>query len=237
MMADSDQAQVDSSPAQADSSLARCSSAIPDAWPYAELGPTQPGLLVVLSGPSGVGKDAVIDCLRDRGFPLTKIVTATTRAPRPGEVDGRDYWFLSQDEFTRWRDAGKLLEWANVYGTPYGTPVAEVHAALDRGGIVLLKIDVQGAAQIKAKVPNAVFIFLGPESFAELERRLGRRGTETDADFQVRLELARSELRQIPHYDYLVINRRGQLDCAALQVEAIVTAERLRVHPRQVQLP
>lgn len=229
-MADLDQVQTGSS-------LARCSTAIPDAWPYAELGPTRPGLLVILSGPSGVGKDAVIDCLRDDGFPFTKIVTATTRAPRPGEVNGRDYWFLSQDEFARWRDAGKLLEWANVYGTPYGTPVAEVRAALDRGGIVLLKIDVQGAAQIKAKVPDAVFIYLGPESFAELERRLERRGTETDAEFQVRLDRARSELRQIPHYDYLVINRRGQIDCAARQVAAIVTAERLRVHPRPIQLP
>lgn len=220
-----------------DAPFAECSNVIPDAWPYSELVPSRSGLLVVLSGPSGVGKDALIDRLRDHGFPFTKVVTATTRAPRPGEVNGRDYWFLSLDEFERWRDEGKLLEWANVYGTPYGTPVAEVRKALDRGEVVLLKIDVQGAAQIKSKASDAVFIYVGPESFEELQRRLERRGTETEEAYQRRLDQARSELRQIPHYDYLVINRRGQLQCAAKQVEAIISAERARVHPRQIQLP
>src|SRR5581483_11556448 len=142
--------------------------------------------LVVLSGPSAVGKDALIDALRLRRFPLTKIVTATTRTPRPGEVDGRDYWFLSREAFARWIDDGKLLEWANVYGTPYGTPVAEVRQALARGEVVLLKIDVQGAAQVKAKVPDAVFIYLGPESVNDLEQRLVRRGTETEEAYQTR---------------------------------------------------
>jgi guanylate kinase len=228
---------AESDPATPLGPLSVCSVAIPNAWPYPELLAPPSGLLVVLSGPSGVGKDAVIACLRDQGFPFTKIVTATTRAPRDGEADGRDYRFLSHDEFARKRDAGQFLEWANVYGTPYGTPVAEVRRALDRSEVVLLKIDVQGAAQIKAKVPNALFIYLGPESFGELERRLVRRGTETDEEYQVRLEQARNELRQIPEYDYLVINRRGQLACAAAQVVAIITAERLQVHPRRIRLP
>lgn len=209
----------------------------PTGWPYNELVPPQRGLLVVLTGPSGVGKDALLDYLRDQKFPLTRVVTVTTRAPRDGEVHGRDYWFLSHAEFERWRDEGKLLEWANVYGTPYGTPVAGVRQALERGEVVLLKIDVQGAAQIKQKVPNAVFVYLGPESYDELRRRLGRRGTESERQYQVRLEQAHDELRQIPDFDYLVINRHGQLARAASQVEAIITAERLRVLPRLIQLP
>lgn len=217
--------------------FSRCSQAIPDAWPYSDLVPARSGLLVVLSGPSGVGKDALIGHLREQGFPFTRVVTATTRAPRPGEVNGRDYWFVSLDEFERWRDDGKLLEWANVYGTPYGTPVAEVRNALDRGEVVLLNIDVQGAAQIKSKVSEAVFIYLGPDSFEELQRRLGQRGTETEEAYQRRLDQARDELCQIPHYDYLVINRRGELACAAARVEAIICAERARIRPRQIQLP
>ena len=220
----------------APSSAARL-PAVPETWPYTECLPPRAGLLVVLAGPSAVGKDALIDTLRQRGFPVTKIVTAPTRAPRPGEVDGRDYWVLSRDEFARWIEDGKLLEWANVYGTPYGTPVAEVRRALARGEVVLLKIDVQGAAQVKAKVPEAIFIYLGPESVADLEQRLVRRGTETEEAYQTRLAEARAELQEIPRFDYLVINRNGQLDRAADQVEAIVTSECLRVHPRQIQLP
>lgn len=213
-----------------------CSTELPAAWPYDELVPSRTGLLVVLSGPSGVGKDAVLARLEAAGFPFTRVVTATCRPIRPGEIPGRSYHFLTPEEFARWRTEGKLLEWAEVYGVPYGTPVEDVRRALAAGDTVLLKIDVQGAAQIKQKAPEAVFIYLGPSSFDELVDRLALRATETEAAFQRRVQQAREELRQIPMYDYLVINRQGELACAVDQVEAIITAERLRVRPRQIRL-
>jgi guanylate kinase len=213
-----------------------CSVDIPAVWPYNEVIGERRGLLVVLSGPSGTGKDAVIDALSKERFPFTKIVTATTRARRENEVPGKDYHFLSTEEFFQWRDAGMLLEWANVYGTPYGTPLEAVRQALRAGETVLLKIDVQGAAQIKAKAPNAVFIFLGPGSFEELKQRLARRGTESDEAYHRRIDQARDELLQLPLYDYLVVNRQGELACAVEHVKAIIIAERLRIHPRPIDL-
>lgn len=216
--------------------LDTCPTDTPADWPYDELLPPRNGLLVVLSGPSGVGKDSVIDALTQSGFPLTKIVTATTRPIRNGEVNGKDYRFLTPAEFTAWREQGKFLEWAEIYGRFYGTPKDEVRRGLAGGETVLLKIDVQGAAQIKAKVPNAVYVFLGPGSFPELVQRLGRRGTETEEQFQRRIQHARWELAQMTTYDYLVINRQGQLDCATAQIKAIIVAERLRVHPRPITI-
>jgi len=213
-----------------------CTTEAPDAWPYNDLLPSRAGLLVVLSGPSAVGKDAVLARLEADGFPLTRVVTATCRPIRPGEVPGRSYHFLTVDEFARWRADGKLLEWAEVYGVLYGTPIEDVRRALDAGLTVLLKIDVQGAAQIKQKAPDAVFIYLGPGSFGELVDRLARRKTETEVVFQRRIQQAREELCQIPAYDYLVINRQGELDCAVEQIKAIIIAERLKVHPRQIRL-
>jgi guanylate kinase len=210
---------------------------VPRVWPYDEVLPPRAGLLVVLSGPSAAGKDALLHELRQSGFPITKVVTVTTRAPRPGEVPGKDYHFVTHKEFARLRDADKLLEWAEVYGTPYGTLADEVRQALDRRETVLLKIDVQGAAQVKQKVPDAVFIYLGPGSFEELIERLRRRATETDAEFQRRVEQAREELRQLPRFDYLVVNREGRLAKAVEQVKAIIIAERLKVRPRQIRLP
>jgi len=213
-----------------------CSTDVPATWPYSELLPPRSGLLVILSGPSGAGKDAVITRLEEEGFPFTRIVTATCRPIRPGEIPGKSYHFLTAEEFAQWRATGRFLEWAEVYGVPYGTPIEDVRRALAAGQTVLLKIDVQGAAQVKQKAPNAVFIYLGPASFDELVQRLRRRGTETEEAFQKRIQQAREELRQLPRYDYLVINRQGQLECAVAQVKAIITAERLRVHPREIHL-
>lgn len=224
-----------SSPPDA-STTSRCTTDVPATWPYTELLLPRTGLLVVLSGPSAVGKDAVLARLEECGFPFTRIVTATCRPIRPGEVPGKSYHFLTPEEFARWRTEGKLLEWAEVYGVPYGTPIDDVRRALADGKTVLLKIDVQGAAQVKQKAPDAVFIYLGPGSFEELVQRLVRRGTETEVAFQRRVQQAREELRQLPLYDYLVINRQGELECAVEQVKAIITAERLRVHPRQIRL-
>ncbi|HVC34531.1 MAG TPA: guanylate kinase [Chloroflexota bacterium] len=227
-----------SDPSRAAESAGRpaCTTELPAAWPYDELLLPREGLLVVLSGPSGAGKDAVIARLEASGFPFTRVVTATCRPIRLGEVPGKSYHFLTPEEFARWRAEGKLLEWAEVYGVPYGTPIDDVRRALAAGETVLLKIDVQGAAQVKQKAPAAVFIYLGPGSFEELVHRLARRGTESEAVFQRRVQQAREELRQVPLYDYLVINRQGELGCAVDQVQAIITAERLRVHPRQIRL-
>jgi guanylate kinase len=194
------------------------------------------GLLVVISGPSGVGKDAVIGALAQEQFPFTRVVTATTRARRENEVPGKDYHFLLPDEFLTWVIRGKFLENALVYGNRYGTPIAAVRSALLAGGTALLKIDVQGAARVKAKIPNAVFIYLGPGSYDELKDRLTRRQTETDDEYQQRIDQAKNELLQIPKYDYLVINRQDELRCAAEQVKAIIVAERLRTHSRQIDL-
>jgi guanylate kinase len=189
-------------------------------------------LLVVLSGPSAAGKDAVLASLQSSGFPLTRIVTVTTRPPRPNEVPGVDYHFVSADEFSVLRDRGELLEWAEVYGYHYGTPRQAVDLALARGETVILKIDVQGAAQVRSRAPDAVYIFLGPGSFDELVERLRRRGTESPSTFQRRVQQARDELRQLPDYDYCVINRDGELACAVEHLRSVITAERLRIQPR-----
>jgi guanylate kinase len=193
-------------------------------------------LLVVLSGPSAAGKDAVLDALRGTDVEFTRIVTIITRPPRPSETPGVDYHFVSIEEFKQLRDSGQMLEWADVYGKLYGTPLGATRDALERGETVVLKIDVQGAAQVRARAPDAVFIFIAAGSFDELVERLRARGTESVDAFQRRVEQAREELAQLPAYDYLVVNRRGELAVAVEQVRAIIMAERLRVHPRNVRL-
>lgn len=191
---------------------------------------------MVLSGPSAAGKDAVLTGLARSGLPFTRIVTLTTRKPRIAEVAGRDYHFVSVEEFLALQEAGQLLESADVYGELYGTPIGAVREALGRGETVILKIDVQGAAQIKRRVPNAIFIFLGPYSFDELIDRLEQRQSETAEAYQRRVVQAREELGQIPEYDYLVVNRQGELECAVDHVQAVIVAERLKVHPPDAQL-
>ncbi len=194
------------------------------------------GMLFVLSGPSGVGKDSVIRALKAEGFPLQYVVTVTTRPRRPTEVHGRDYFFVSPAEFQRLKDQGRLLEWAVVHGHEYGTPLDQVQAALAAGQDVLLKIDVQGAAQVKRRVPGAVFIFLAPPSLEDLAARLAQRGTESPEALARRLADAQAELQRLREYDYVVINRAGALEMAVAHLKAIITAERLRVQPRRTRL-
>jgi guanylate kinase len=193
-------------------------------------------LFIVLSGLSGVGKDAVLNGLRGCGLPLDFIVTVTTRRPRPAERDGVHYHFVSGGRFEVLIDRGELLEWANVYGNRYGTPRQAVREALAAGRDVIVKVDVQGAASIKQTVPGAVFIFLATPSLAELAQRLRRRRTESSAEVDLRLRTAEAELKQLQLFDYIVINRRGELGRAVEDVRAIIAAEKCRVVPRQISV-
>ena len=206
-----------------------------DDWPIDLFPPRRP-ILFVISGPSGVGKDAVIDALKREGFPFHYVVTATTRQPRPGEVDGVHYHFLTPERFAALRDSGGLLEWANVHGREYGSPRQQIVDALAAGRDVLLKIDVQGAAQVRERVSGSVSIFIGPPSFDELVRRLEDRDGPRAADREVRIANARTELGEAREYDYVVINRQGRLAEAVEAVKAIIQAERLRVKVRQCDL-
>ena len=198
--------------------------------------PSSGPLLIVLSGLSGVGKDAVLNGLRKSVIPLEFIVTVTTRTPRPGEKDGMHYHFISEAEFQKMVDGNELLEWATVYGNHYGPPKGPVRQALKDGKDVVIKVDVQGAATIKKIVPEAVFIFLAPPSMEELAVRLRQRRTESPADLELRLKTAAEEMDTLPLFDYLVINRQGELDRAVMDIEAIIATEKCRVKPRQISL-
>ncbi|NWF77635.1 MAG: guanylate kinase [Chloroflexi bacterium] len=193
-------------------------------------------LLVVLSGPSGVGKDAVLARMRKLGRPFHYVVTATTRVKRARERNGVDYRFLSREEFQQMIDKNQLLEWANVYGNYYGVPKDEVTSALSRGVDGIVKVDVQGAASIKEILPEAVFIFLMPPSMEELERRLRKRRSESSADLALRLKRAKEEIESLPLFDYVITSHQNKLDEVVSQIDAIVAAEKCRVKPRVVKL-
>ncbi len=191
------------------------------------------GRLFVVSGPSGVGKDAVLAPLLSAGTcppRLRRCITATTRAPRPAEVDGVDYFFLDRAEFERRIALGGFLEHASYAGRHYGTPRAWVEAERDGGNDVLLKIEVQGAFQVREAVPEAVLVFVAPPSWEELERRLRGRDPGADpADIARRLEAARAEVALAPRYDYLVVN--DTIPAAVEALRSIVLAERCRIRP------
>ena len=194
------------------------------------------GLLVVLSGPSGVGKDVAIARLKERGFDIYYVVTATTRERRENEVDGRDYFFLTREQFEETIARDGFLEWSNVYGNLYGPPIAQVREKLAEGRDVLLKIDVPGAEKVRARARDGVFIFLAPPSLDELVTRLRARRTESEAELEVRVDNAYKEMAALEHYDYAVVNHDGRLDEAVEAIGAIITAERLRVHPRRPEI-
>lgn len=182
------------------------------------------GLLIVISGPSGVGKGTVRKALFEReGHDLVYSVSMTTRKPRDGEIEGIDYYFVSQEEFERQIEVDNLLEYAKFVGNYYGTPYDKVEEQLNNGNEVVLEIEVQGAIQVKAKKPDAVFIFIAPPSYKALEQRLRRRGTESEEIIKERLEKAYREIEQAPAYDYIVIN--DDVDNAADRIMAIIRAE------------
>ena len=193
-------------------------------------------LLVVLSGPSGVGKDAVLARMRKLERSFHYVVTATTRPRRAREKNGVDYHFLSRKEFQQMIDKHQFLEWANVYGNYYGVPKDEITSALSKGVDAIVKVDVQGAATIKKILPQAVFIFLMPPSVEELEKRLRKRRSECSEDLALRLEKAEEEIKSLPLFDYVITSRQNKLDEVVSQIDAIIAAEKCRVKPRIVGL-
>ena len=193
-------------------------------------------LLIVLSGPSGVGKDAVLARMKESGYPLEYIITLTTRPRRPSEKNNIDYHFISTDRFQKMLENNELLERANVYGNWYGVPKKEVKRALDKGQDTMVKVDIQGAASIKKILPQAIFIFLMPPSIEELQLRLKQRHTESPAELALRLKTAEEEIKQLPLFDYVVVNRWDEIDLAVSDIEAIITAEKCRINPREITL-
>ena len=202
-------------------------------------GPFSPAakpLLIVLSGPSGVGKDAVLTRFKESAYPLTYIITLTTRQRRPNEKDGIDYYFVSMGRFQEMIANGELLEWAEVYGNWYGVPRENVRQALNGGEDTIVKVDVQGAANIKEILPQAVFISLMPPSVEALRLRLEQRHTESDSDLALRLGTSTEEMKQLSLFDYVVVNRWDEIDLAVSDIKAIITAEKCRVAPREIEL-
>lgn len=193
-------------------------------------------LLIVLSGPSGAGKDTVLERMKARNLPFHFVVTATTRGMRPSEVHGKDYFFVSNDEFARMIEADELLEYAVVYNDYKGIPKQQVRDALASGMDVVMRIDVQGAATIRKIVPEALLIFLTTESEDALVRRLEARKTETHEGIKLRIATARQELKRAREFDYAVVNSDSQLDDAVDIIQAIINAEHHRVIQRKADL-
>lgn len=188
---------------------------------------TQPGILIVLSGPSGTGKGTICRELLHNCPNLHYSISATTRAPRNGEVNGSNYWFIEQYKFREMINDNGFLEWAEVYGNYYGTPRASVLELLNSGKDVILEIDTQGAMQVKNKFPQGVFIYIVPPSLDELANRIHKRGTETIEAIKKRLGCVRSELSYVNNYNYIVVN--DEVTKAVASIESIINAEKCHV--------
>ncbi|HLE28662.1 MAG TPA: guanylate kinase [Anaerolineales bacterium] len=193
-------------------------------------------LLVVISGPSGAGKDTILQRMKERELPFHFVVTATTRPPRPGEVHGRDYFFISNDEFAEMIEKNELLEYAIVYNDYKGIPKQQVRDALASGKDVIMRLDVQGAAKVRSLADGAVTIFITTGTEEELVERLRARKTETPEGMKLRIATARKELQRMREFDYCVVNQDMALDDTVDRVMAIIEAEHSRVAPRQVTL-
>lgn len=185
------------------------------------------GVLVVISGPSGAGKGTICKAILNKNKNLHISVSATTRKPREGEVDGVSYYFLSEEEFLKKVDNNEFLEWAKVHGNYYGTPIANIHELLDEGKNVILEIDIQGALQVKKNFDEGVFIFIVPPTMEELKNRIIGRGSETPETLALRFETAYKEINYISKYNYCVVN--DVVDDAVEKVENIILAEECRI--------
>jgi guanylate kinase len=193
-------------------------------------------LLIVISGPSGAGKDTVVQRMQERGLPFHFVVTATTRPKRLNETHGRDYWFVSEDEFAHMIEQNELIEYAIVYGDYKGIPKAQVREALGSGRDVVMRLDVQGAETVRKLAPEALLIFITTESEDELVRRLQERQTETSNSLAIRIATARKELSRVEAFDYVIVNHDFQLDHTVDVVRGIIEAEHHRVLQRKVDL-
>lgn len=193
-------------------------------------------LLIVISGPSGVGKDTVLRRMKARELPFHFVVTATTRPPRPEEVEGEDYIFVSTERFAEMIEKGELLEYAFVYSDYKGIPTEQVRNALASKMDVVMRVDVQGAASIRKLSPDAILIFLVTQDEQELVSRLELRKTESPEELKLRIATARQEFKRIEEFDYVVVNSDNQLDKTVDTILAIMDAEHHRVEPRKVSL-
>jgi guanylate kinase len=191
-------------------------------------------LLIVISGPSGVGKDSVVQGLKKRDPNMHFVVTANTRSKRDEEVEGVDYIFVTKEEFAKMIEQGELIEYAIVYNDYKGIPKQQVRKALKSGKDVVMRLDVQGAASVRKLAPEAILVFLTTESEEALVKRLKSRKTETLEDLSLRIATARQELKRVSEFDYVIVNADGRLDITVETVIAIIRAEHQRVHPRKV---
>ena len=194
-------------------------------------------LLIILSGPSGAGKDAVLARIKDLGYLFHYVVTVTTRPKRPGEIDRVHYRFISDEQFQKMVKEKKFLEWAKVYGNYYGVPKDEIKKALKSGQDVIVKVDVQGAATLKRIIAEAVFIFLVTPSMDELAERLKQRNNhQSQSDLNLRLKKAEEEMESLPFFDYCVVNHKNNIGLTVSQITSIITAEKCRVNLRRIKL-
>ena len=198
----------------------------------------KPNLVIVISGPSGSGKSTVIDALCKADETLQLSVSATTRNPRPGEADGVKYHFLSKAEFEKYIQQDRFLEWAEYGGNLYGTLKSEITAAREAGKDAILEIEVEGSLKIRDQdlaPERSILIFIVPPSFAILEKRLRRRKTESERELKQRLDIAKTEVRMIRHYDYWVSNPEDATEQAVQQIQTIISAERSRVDSKLIE--
>ena len=193
-------------------------------------------LMIVISGPSGVGKDTVIQAMKERITDLHVVVTATTREPRENEVDGVDYLFMTKDQFAEMIEQDKLLEYAVVYNDFKGIPKTQVRLALESDKDVMMRVDVQGAATLREIYPEVLLIFLTVQDEKELENRLYQRKKDKPEEIKLRIATARQELKRIKEFDYVVVNREDHLDETVDTISAIIRAEHHRVRHRKVNL-
>jgi len=193
-------------------------------------------LLILISGPSGVGKDSVVKALLRRQLPLHFVVTTTDRDPRIDEKEGVDYFFVDKPQFEQFIANDEMLEFAVVYGHYKGIRKTQIRQAMNSGKDVIVRLDVQGVKRVKYLCQDAVTIFIVPANVEEWLLRLKNRNTETPEDFQLRMETARYELQQLSDYEYVVVNARDRLEETVNVIEAIINTEHHRVHPRRITL-